>query len=211
MQEDSDALFVKQLVQKDKEAFREAISRFQPSMKVIARKIVGNNLAEEVVQDAWISIMKGLPSFQGKSSLKTWVFAIVANEAKMKLRKEKPTVSLDAMSEPEFSSRFKESGSWESPPLKWDLGSPESILAAEALNDCISNTVEGLPDLQSSVLQLRETEGMKFDEICNVLEVSESNVRVLMHRARQSLYLVIEHFQSTGDCLSANQAFKAEQ
>lgn len=196
----TDSEMIELLLKKDREAFRLAIKQYQPAMRSLAVRIVGDSISDEVVQEAWIAIMRGLPSFERRSSLKTWIFTIVANEAKMRLRKEKPSVSLDALGGTDLPSRFDQSGKWLTPPQNWELSSPDEILSAGELQECIEATMEDLPPLQASTLQLRELENMNFADICNILGVSESNVRVLLHRARQNLYQIIEHFQSTGEC-----------
>ena len=200
MTEISEKPFIEQLLKKDRTAFRQAIHQFQPAMRALAARIAGESIADEVVQEAWIAMMRGLPTFEGRSSLKTWLLSIVANEAKMRLRKEKPSVSLDDMGGADLPPRFDGAGKWLTPPARWELTSPEEILTASELNDCITATVKSLPFLQASTLQLREFEDLDFTEICNILNVTESNVRVLLHRARQNLYQVIEHFQATGEC-----------
>ena len=196
----SENALIKQLIQKDRAAFRHVINLYQPSMRTLAARIAGESIADEVVQEAWVAMMRGLPNFEQRSTLKTWLLTIVANEAKMRLRKEKPSVSLDDMGGPDLAPRFDGAGKWLTPPIRWELTSPEAILTASELNDCIAATVKSLPSLQASTLQLREFEDLDFTEICNILNVTESNVRVLLHRARQSLYQVIEHFQVTGEC-----------
>lgn len=196
----TDGELIELLLKKDRKAFQLAIRQYQPSMRALASRIVGDSISDEVVQEAWMAVIRGLPAFQRRSSLKTWILSIVANEAKMRLRKEKPTVSLEALGGNDLPSRFDESGKWLTPPQRWELSSPDAILTAKELRECIELTIEGLQPLQASTLQLRELENMNFADICNILEISESNVRVLLHRARRNLYLIIEHFQSTGEC-----------
>ena len=200
----NDSELIELLLQKERMAFQQAIRQYQPSMRALACRIVGDSISDEVVQEAWIAVTRGLSSFQGRSSLKTWILTIVANEAKMRLRKEKPTVSLEDLGGSDAPSRFDETGSWITPPQRWELSSPDEILSAKELRECIELTVSCLQPLQASTLQLRELENMNFSDICNILEISESNVRVLLHRARQTLYQIIEHFQSTGECKPCN-------
>lgn len=196
----TDNELIELLQKKDRAAFRFAIRQYQPSMRSLAVRIVGDSISDEVVQEAWIAIMRGLPSFERRSSLKTWILSITANEAKMRLRKEKPSVSLDELGGADLPSRFDQSGKWLTPPQRWELSSPDAILSARELRECIEMTMENLPPLQAGTLQLRELEHMNFADICNILGISESNVRVLLHRARQHLYQIIEQFQTTGEC-----------
>lgn len=188
------------LIKKDRAGFHQAIKQYQPTMRALASRIVGDGIADEVVQEAWISVMRSLPKFERRSTLKTWLLAIVANEAKTRLRKEKSTISLDSVEGENSPSLYDDNGNWRTPPARWELNTPYAILTANELYMCIETTMNVLPPLQAGTLQLREIDNLSFNEICNILEISESNVRVLLHRARQTLYQVIEHFQSTGEC-----------
>lgn len=186
----------------DDRAFRAAITAYQHSMKYLARSLVGDKFADEVVQEAWFSALKAIARFDKRSSLKTWLLRIVANEGKTRLRREKRMTSLEAMTEadPAMSSRFDNTGHWESGPLQWDVDSPDALLTQEELRQCMDELMGALPELQGATLNLRERQGYSMTEICNILDVSESNVRVLLHRARIRLFRCIEHFQETGSC-----------
>ena len=208
MYEDESAL-VAALIDKQEAAFRTAIKRFQPTMLHLARSIVGDRIADEVVQEAWFSMMKALPRFEGRSSLKTWLLTIVANEAKSRLRKESRNTSLDAMTadDPELAGRFDERGHWRhgQEPVSWGADSPDELLTSDELRDCLELVIAALPELQGATLRLREQQGYSLGEICNILDVSESNVRVLLHRARNRLFATVEHFQQTGECCTTGQ------
>ncbi len=201
MFDDEDAL-IDALLAKDEGAFRHAIQQHHSAMLHLARTIVGSHIADEVVQESWFSAMRALPKFERRSKLKTWLMRIVANEAKTRLRKESRLVSLDAMTEPDsvLAGRFNERGEWQTTPVEWEGDSPDALLSSHELKDCIDEMIAGLPELQGATLSLREQQDYSLAEICNILEVSESNVRVLLHRARNRLFRCIEHFQDTGDC-----------
>lgn len=203
---EDEAKLVEALIRKEEAAFRYAIKAYQGSMLGLARGIVGEKIADEVVQETWFSVMKALPRFEGRSSLKTWILRIVANEAKTRLRKENRSVSLEAMTaeDPELADRFDDRGHWVKgeTPSDWGVASPDELLTSEELKRCLDQVIAELPDLQAATLQLREQQGYALAEICNILDVSESNVRVLLHRARSRLFVVIEHFQETGECYS---------
>lgn len=190
------------LINKEDRAFRYAIQQYHSSMMYLAQSLVGMKLADEVVQESWFSVLKSLPKFERRSSLKTWIQRIVANEAKSRLRKENRMTSLDAMTaeDPEMVSRFDDSGHWQIHPVQWDADSPDELLSSEELKACMELLLSSLPELQSATLNLREQQGYSLKEICNILEVSESNVRVLLHRARNRLFRCVEHFQDTGEC-----------
>ena len=190
------------LLASDENTFRLAIRRYQSGMKSLAGSIVGEKIADEVVQEAWLSVITGLPGFEGRSGLKTWILRIVANEAKTRLRKERRNVSLEALlaTDVTIEARFGSTGEWISPPTDWQADSPEALLASEQLSACIQQLLAELPSLQGAALTLKEQQGLTASEICNILEVSASNIRVLLHRARGRLFVCIEHFQTTGEC-----------
>ena len=204
MYETEDAL-IQAMINRDNDAFRTAITLYQSSMKYLATSLVGEKIADEVVQEAWFSAMKAIAKFEKRSSLKTWLLRIVANEGKTRLRKEKRLTSLDAMLEqdPNVTNRFDLTGHWAGGLNQWDGDSPDALLTKDELHDCMNELIESLPDLQGATLNLREKQGYSLIEICNILEVSESNVRVLLHRARMKLFRCIEHFQDTGECCTS--------
>jgi RNA polymerase sigma-70 factor (ECF subfamily) len=201
-----DQELIKRLLDGDETAYRHVVTTYHGSMMFLARKIVGERVADEVVQEAWISVMRALPKFERRSKLKTWILTIVSNEAKNRLRKESRHVSLEAMT-PDMSTdtsailgRFDSSGHWAEPPVVWQADSPDALLSENQLSDCLNQAIAELPDLQEATLNLKEKQGFSLAEICNILDVSESNVRVLLHRARNRVFTVIEHFQLTGEC-----------
>ncbi len=191
------------LIAGDAEAYRRLIREYHGPMRQIASAIAGGAIADEVVQEAWMSVMRALPKFEGRSSVKTWLTRIVVNEAKTRLRKEKRYASLEAMGfdEPDpFFDQFDQRGHWSQGPVGWHLDSPERLLSEQQLNECVERVLELLPPVQKTTFILRELQGMDYDEICNVLDVTASNVRVLLHRAKAKLLKVIEHYQETGEC-----------
>lgn len=187
----------------DQQAFRTLVATYQGAMRAVAIAIVGSAHADEVVQDAWLAAVRNLDGFQGRSSLKTWLATITANTAKSRLRKVRRDVSLDELPAPHGSiddSRFAADGHWSPAPLAWHEDSPEALLAEDELRQCLEKTLLSLSELQRSVLLLRERQGLELEEICNLLEVSLSNARVLLHRARLKVFATVEHFEETGEC-----------
>ncbi|OWP49691.1 RNA polymerase sigma factor [Pseudomonas nitroreducens] len=198
-----DSELLSRLLAGDQQAFRTLVATYQGAMRAVAIAIVGAAHADEVVQDAWLAAVRNLDGFQGRSSLKTWLLTITANTAKSRLRKVRRDVSLDELPAPHGSiddSRFAADGHWSSAPLAWHEDSPEALLAEDELRQCLENTLLSLSELQRSVLLLRERQGLELEEICNLLEVSLSNVRVLLHRARLKVFASVEHFEETGEC-----------
>jgi RNA polymerase sigma-70 factor (ECF subfamily) len=193
---------IQALLVQDEAAFNYIVTSMYSQLVVIARAIAGTSIADEVVQEAWVSVLRALPKFEGRSSLKTWVSRIVANEAKKRLKKESRNISMDSFSgeDDTFLERFNSKGNWIRPPVNWDMDTPEEILEVKQLKSCIDATVKILPEKQKAVFMLRDMENYTLEQICNILELSDSNVRVLLHRARHKLFEIIEHFQETGEC-----------
>nr|WP_236201524.1 RNA polymerase sigma factor [Pseudomonas pseudonitroreducens] len=202
VQSDDSELFSR-LLAGDQQAFRTLVATYQGAMRAVAIAIVGSVHADEVVQDAWLAAVRNLDGFQGRSSLKTWLLTITANTAKSRLRKVRRDVSLDDLPAPHGSiddSRFAADGHWSTAPLAWHEDSPEALLAEDELRECLEKTLLSLSELQRSVLLLRERQGLELEEICNLLDVSLSNARVLLHRARLKVFATVEHFEETGEC-----------
>lgn len=171
---------------------------------VVARGIVGDGQAEEVVQEAWIAAFRALPAFEGRAALKTWLTTIVINAARGRLRVQKrlPTVSLDVETEDHLplSERFDASGHWAPALASWVADSPEEMLSREQLADCLKYYLGALPQAQQSALLLRDQSGLEFADIAEALATTEANVRVLLHRARLKLLAVINRYEEEGEC-----------
>lgn len=188
---------VQRLIAGDQSAFQAVVSQHQNTMISVARAIVGEAFAEEVVQDAWISAIKALPKFEGRSSLKTWLLHIVSNAAKTRVRRENRMSSLDDGWQSEPAEKFDQTGHRYDDVLPWENATPEAVLANEQLQAIIEQTYQELPPLQRAALTMYDLEGIEMKEICNILSVSSSNVRVLLHRARTTLHHKIEQYQQS--------------
>lgn len=197
----SEQLIVEKLIAGDSQTFETIFTQHYSLMFSVAQSIAGPAIADEVIQEAWMSALRALPKFEGRSSLKSWLMRIVANEAKTRRRKESRSVSLEAMQDTWATDpRFDERAHWSDPSSQWHGDTPEDLLAAQELQECIGKNLEKLPENQKVAMKLRDAGGMSMDEICNILEVSPSNLRVLLHRARDKVLQVINHFQMTGEC-----------
>lgn len=197
----SEEQILKELLKGNEIVFRQVFDQYYSAMQAVAYAIAGSIIADEIVQEAWLSALKALPKFEGRSSLKSWLIRIVANEAKTRRRKENRSVSLEAIQDTWATDpRFNENSYWKNPSSQWHADTPEDLLSAEELKNCIEKNMQVLPEKQLSALKLRDANGLSMDELCNILDVSPSNVRVLLHRARDKMLRVIDHFQITGEC-----------
>jgi RNA polymerase sigma-70 factor (ECF subfamily) len=197
-----DSELVPRLRARDGSAFREVVKRYHPAMvRVAGTYVPGRAVAEEVVQDTWVAVMRGLDGFEGRSSLKTWIFRILANQAKRRGERERRTVPLsslageldqdDASVAPERFTGPPGRGVWAQPPERWS-DQPESRLLADATLAIVASTAKLLPENQRRVLVLRDIEGWTSGEVCDVLELTEVNQRVLLHRARSRVRAALE-------------------
>ncbi|MCJ8170150.1 RNA polymerase sigma factor [Atopomonas sediminilitoris] len=200
---EADNRLLARLLKGEQPAFTELVKTYQSPMRAVAYAIVGASHADEIVQEAWLSVIRNLAKFEGRASLKTWLLTITANTAKSKLRQIRREVSLDSLpGGHDFNpdQRYADDGHWSSPPSHWEQDTPEALLSQEELRECLDKTLGSLSDVQKSVLMLRERQGLALEEICNLLDVSASNVRVLLHRARLKVFATLEHFEETGEC-----------
>lgn len=183
-----DARLVERLRAGDESAFAELVRTHHSSLLRVARLFVPTAaLAEDVVGETWLGVVKGIDRFEGRSSLKTWIFRILTNIAKTRGQRESrslPFSSLDDADgtfEPAVESgRFTPVGHWADPPRAW----PEERLISRETLEVIEDAIESLPPAQRAVISLRDVEGWDAEEVRNALELSETNQRVLLHRAR---------------------------
>ena len=190
----------------DEVAFAELVGRLYGPMLRLAMAHVGNRaVAEEVVQDAWVGVLRQLDRFQGRSSLRTWVLRIVGNRARTRAVRERRTLpfsSLDGPEEPGDPAvepdRFlpageRWAGHWASPPRSWrDV--PEDRLLSRETRAEVERAVELLPPAQRAVIVLRDVEELTAAETCQLLGLTEGNQRVLLHRARSKVRRALERY-----------------
>jgi RNA polymerase sigma-70 factor (ECF subfamily) len=190
----------------DETAFALVVDRYADAMLRTAIVFTGSRpAAEEVVQDTWVAVLAGLDRFEGRSSLKTWVFRILVNRAKAQALRERRVVPFSALEvrggeegpavPPE---RFRPAGDrwpghWATPPESWAGQPEERLLAAESMA-LVRETVEGLPPLQRAVITLRDVQGWTAEEACAVLQLTQANQRVLLHRARSRVRARLERY-----------------
>jgi RNA polymerase sigma-70 factor (ECF subfamily) len=176
----------------DEQAFVMLVRRHHDAMLRLARGYVPSvAVAEEVVQDTWLGVLRGLGGFEGRSSVRTWLFRILVNRARTAGVRERRSI---AVSNPEpvvDPSRFDQSGAWAAPPEHW-VEEADDRLDAVKLADRLRSAIDGLPDRQREVVMLRDVEGLSSQDVCSVLDLSEGNQRVLLHRGRSRLRQILE-------------------
>lgn len=196
----SDDELIQALMKYDSAVFERVTDAWYSVMYHIAASIAGESIADEIIQETWVSVMRSLPKFERRSSLKSWVMRILSNEAKTRWRKDSRQVSLEQLDGWNDDARYDQQGHWIEKHQAWHSDSPEDLLQAEELHDCIRKHLGKLPENQRVALTLKESGSHTLEQICNILEVSSSNVRVLMHRARDRILQVIERFEREGKC-----------
>jgi RNA polymerase sigma-70 factor (ECF subfamily) len=168
----------------DEEAFACLVDRHHAAMVRFARGYVRSPaVAEEVAQDAWLGLLRGLDRFEGRSSLRTWLFRIVANRAISAGRHERQHLPVDDSELEEDGGRFSQDGWWATPPVHWADEAVDRMVAPEQAAR-VRQLVEELPPAQRRVVTLRDVEGLPSADVCRILGISEGNQRVLLHRAR---------------------------
>jgi RNA polymerase sigma-70 factor (ECF subfamily) len=192
----------------DESAFLTLVDRYSASLLRLALTYVHNRqIAEEVVQETWLGVLLGLNRFEGRSALKTWIYRILINTAKTRAQREGRSVPLSALDEFDLElegpsvepDRFLSPnhpqwpGHWVSLPPSWD-DVPEERLLAQETRAFLREAINALPMQQREVVTLRDIEGWPAEEVCNILEISETNQRVLLHRARSKIRRALERY-----------------
>lgn len=184
----------------DETAFAALIDRYHATMLRVARGYVATKeAAEDVVQETWLGVIRGIDGFETRSSLKTWIFRILVNRAKTRGERESRTRPFSSLAsdvdEPAVDpSRFIDSGRWRgfwsSPPTQHAI--PEQHVLASEARDRVLRAVDSLPPNQQLVITLRDVQGLSAADVCDLLSISEANQRVLLHRARSKVRAVLE-------------------
>lgn len=203
-----DAELVRRLRAGDEATFRELVDAWSPAMLGLARSFVGSSQsAEDVVQDAWLGVLRGLDGFEGRSSLRSWVFTIVVNRGRTRGAREARTVAWSTLAPDSADAgptvdpaRFQGAdgrypGGWTSTgvPQRWDEAPERSALAREAIA-LVEAALEELPPRQRVVVTLRDVHGLTAEETCETLDITAANQRVLLHRGRAALRAELERY-----------------
>jgi RNA polymerase sigma-70 factor, ECF subfamily len=188
----------------DEEAFRRLVREYQPSLVRVARIYVPTQAAaEDVAAETWLGVLNGIDRFEGRSSLRTWIFRILTNIAKTRAVRDGRTLPFSALQDPGRvpetavdADRFLDPehprwpGHWAVKPQAW----PEDALVAAETRERLAEAIEALPATQRAVISLRDIEGWSSEEVRNALDLSETNQRVLLHRARSKVRAALEEY-----------------
>jgi RNA polymerase sigma-70 factor (ECF subfamily) len=200
----ADAQIVAGLRSGDEATFRELYERSHPMMKRVARHYVASEaVAEEVIQETWMAIVTGIERFQGRSTLSTWMFSILINQARSHGARERRALPLSAVAvgdcEPPAvdADRFQTDdeawpGHWATPPRPWQK--PERRLLSLEVREQLRDALAQLPARQRLIVGLRDVEGASAEEVCHMLALSQENQRVLLHRGRARLRTALESY-----------------
>jgi len=202
--DEDDRRTVAALLAGDEAAFQELVERYHGSLLRLAMTYVRpRSAAEEVVQDTWLGVLRGLPTFEGRSSLRTWIYRILVNQARTRGVRESRSVPFSSLGGDDEAAvdadRFLPAshpayaGHWAVAPHAWD-DVPEAVLLAAETRALVLSAIDDLPPQQREVITLRDVEGWSSAEVREALELSEANQRVLLHRARAKVRSRLEEY-----------------
>jgi len=209
---DDERTLIAGLRARDEQAFVKLVEQYHRSLLPLARLFASNSaVAEEVVQEAWLAVLQGIDRFEERSSFKTWISRIVMNIARTRGVRESRMIAFSELvdrdsdfAEPAVDpARFRPAGDeypdhWSVAPRPWN-SDPETILLNSETMAILDDAVQSLPEVQRLVLTMRDINGWTGEEVCNVMEISETNQRVLLHRARSKVRGTLEnHFSTSG-------------
>jgi len=203
----SDEEFVRRVRQGEDEAFMLLVESLHASMIRVALSFVrSRGVAEEVVQETWLAVTEGLHRFEGRSTLKTWVFQILKNQARTRGKRERRTIPTSSFggddAEHEASvdaARFDERGMWGVAPRPWASQTPERFSMNQQAIEFLRDAIDELPPVQRAVVTMRDVEGLSSKEVWDILEIRSANQRVLLHRGRSALRAALEEYVELGD------------
>jgi RNA polymerase sigma-70 factor (ECF subfamily) len=184
----ADEALLARILEGDEDAFVSLVNRYERALHRVARTFVKDDgLAEDVVQETWMGLVRGAHRFEGRASFKTWLFRVLANRARTRaVREAKYTPLAQSDESSAFDGQFEPDGRWRVPPQEWRI-TPERLLLSEEIRDLVDATLTQLPPNQRAVVELRDVEELEGHEVCNILGISETNQRVLLHRGRARL------------------------
>lgn len=189
---DADAELLAGLRAGDEVAFSTLVGRYHVRMVGLATTFVGRrDLAEDVVQETWLAVLKGMERFEGRAALRTWLFQICANRARSAAVREQRVVPVADLDDDAVPDQFDADGAWITPPRQW-AGRLDDDEDDSALIAAVHAAIDALPVQQRQVVTLRDVDGLTAQEVCSVLSISDANQRVLLHRGRARVRAVLD-------------------
>lgn len=187
------------LVAGDREAFEHVYRRHNGALIRVSTGILRNRAsAEEVVQDTWVAVLTGIGAFEGRSSLAGWIFSILVNKSKSRAKRDGRIVQLDGSDETdELAGAFDSRGHWKNLPALWDMITPERHVEGRTVLGHVEAAIGSLPPAQRAVLVMRGQQELEAAEVCEILQISEGNMRVLLHRARVAVRNALDRLNSS--------------
>lgn len=184
----------------DEQAFAVLVGRYHKRLVRLAQSFVHTAAsAEEMAQETWLAVLNGLNRFERRSSLKVWLFRILTNRAKSRAEREARSLPFSSLDSPDdgssigdLAAQFGPDGRWLSPTQEWEQDTPEKLLLLHETRAVLQQGIEGLPPAQRAVLVMRDVEGLDAEEVCKLLDLTDANQRVLLHRARTALRRVLD-------------------
>jgi RNA polymerase sigma-70 factor (ECF subfamily) len=191
----------------DEAAFAELVETYGPSLLRLAMTYVPNReVAEDVVQETWMGVLGGIDRFEGRSSLRTWIFRILTNRAQTRGKREARSIPFSSLnngsdeddSGPDLDRLFVDGQHWANPPSNWDEMPEEQLLSSETLR-VVREAIDKLPGNQRRVITMRDIDQWSSEEVRSALGITETNQRVLLHRARAKVRHALEQYLEGGN------------
>ncbi|HKQ57078.1 MAG TPA: sigma-70 family RNA polymerase sigma factor [Candidatus Eisenbacteria bacterium] len=188
----------------DPAAFARLVDRYHGRLVALASTFTSSPaLAEDIAQETWLAVIRGLRGFEGRSTIGTWIYGILVRRARtiavQEARRAAPaSAERNGNGLVEWSPGLGRVGLWEEPPVPWDLEDPAAIHQSHEALEVVRAALEGLPVAQRQVVLLRDVEGLGSDEVCNILELSGTNQRVLLHRGRARIRRALDNYVRDG-------------
>jgi RNA polymerase sigma-70 factor (ECF subfamily) len=202
-----DTVLTKALAARDGDAFGFLLDRYHtPLVRLACQYVPSRAVAEEVVQETWLAVIQGIDRFEGRSTVKTWLFGILLNIARTRGVREQRSIPFSAAApvdgderavDPSRFRKFRKAGTWKQPPDPWPDPEQQAVVREEL--DVVQAAIDELPGAQREVITLRDVLGCSAAEVCDVLGVSDGNQRVLLHRARSKVRAAVERHYGGGD------------
>ncbi len=199
--EETDPALLARLRAGDEKAFAALVDDLHGALVSLASSFTSSpSLAEDIAQETWLGVIRGLGAFEGRSTLRTWIFSILVRRARTMAGREArrfPSLS-DREPTVEWAPGHGSRGLWEETPVPWALGDPAAIYQSGEALEVIRAALAALPNAQRQVVLLRDVEDVPAADVCNILELSETNQRVLLHRARARIRRALDGYIRDG-------------